>query len=608
VSLGKSIGQALSGKECFYCIDTAHTPLLSFLISLGYYFFKVDSILFYRIFSVIFILGTLYYLLKIAQFVYERKKDSFWIFIIILLFPGFFSFSVKVNLDIVALFFSSFVIYYILKKEAYWKIGLILLLVFLSKEYAVLFSGFVVFFMVISDGFQQKEVPLKKRITKAVIDLAMSFLPLLIAFVFFATISIFPYSRIIDNIAFDFIGPKYILWGEKISLLADHVRKAINFLDNSDSSHNFSGNLNTASSFKVNYQILPEKNTFINLSFFQKIVNIYKSGYGENDINIIAIPLIIIGLFSRLKKLLLNLKNKYDLVRKDLIMFLLLIIVLYFSYFVAAEDHGFRIIFPLIIPYTYFIYWAFKEIFDGNYWTNFTFAVISFIFIFIYFEVNKGNIFYGSLLSKNYLVSIFLKYKIFFNVLLYSFFSIFIIFYAKIKLERKKILLVILIIIIFLYKITPFAFEKFLVDKEYGRDYNLLLARSYLEEIETGDPIVLTNVRSYAYYYYANITKMPNVDRPDLPLIRKKPEIVYYNRLIRPNSLSRDKFDISFLCKKQVDYIFYLNDDNNRIFFPEEYIKKLNYLNSVYEYRYEKNDRFNWGIYAVNKKYCNNQI
>jgi hypothetical protein len=148
----------------------------------------------------------------------------------------------------------------------------------------------------------------------------------------------------------------------------------------------------------------------------------------------------------------------------------------------------------------------------------------------------------------------------------------------------------------------PFVFDKYLSNKEYGNDYNLMLARPYLDDIENNRYIVLTNIGNYTYYYYANSIKMPDVSRPDLPVFRKKPEIIYTNRLISTNRL-KDNMGINFICQNRISYVFYVHTDGEDML--NNYIANLPYLVPVKEYYLSESGRFNWGLYAVDNTFCN---
>lgn len=593
VALGRSFASAYD-TGCLYYIDSVHTPLSPFLISLGYYFSNIDSILFYRLISLIFSIATIYVFYKIVQIAFEKKRDAIWLFAILLFFPGFFTFAIKVNVDILALFFSAIIIYLLLKRAAYWKIGIILVLIFLSKEYVSLFSVFIIFFVILVDALKRAEASFMGRIKEVVYNFSFAFLPLLGTVIFFIAFPILPYPRMLDNVLLELFSFRYDYLGQTIK----HLLGTTPGIETSvETAYETFKNINPITQTDM-ASVAGE------LSFWGKISSIYKSNYGEIDVNILAIPLVVIGLMLRAKYLYLFFRNKYDSVRKDLIMILLFFIVSYFNYHIASQDHGFRIIIPLLISYIYFIYWTLKALFaKRNYWIKFSFMILSFIFIFIYFQVNAHPFSYNSVISKNNLVAIFLKHKVIINVVVYTLVALFMLFYSSLSFKKKHLLFAVILMLLFAYKVFPFTIDKYFSNKEYGNDYDLILARPYLEDIEKNDSIVLTNSSSYKYYYYANITKMPNVDRADLPIIRKKPEIIYQSRLISTDYLQKN-MRINFICQNAVDYVFYVHSDNSKDVL-NDYINNLPYISPVREYYLPGNNRFNWGIYKVDKNFCN---
>lgn len=589
VDLGRSFSAGYSGVECLHCIDTAHTPLLPFLISLGYYFFHIDSIVFYRLISTIFALAAIYIFYKIARVAFEKKKEAYLALFGILLFPGFITFSNKVGPDILALFFTAIVLYLLLKREKYWKISIALLLVFLSKDYTAIFPSVVIFFVIFFDAFKEKNESYLRKIKSVIFNNMIVFAPLLLAILLFVATSLLPYPRMLENLLLEVFGGGYFYVAAKIQNLF-HITGGGYALDGRNI---FSSiiQLNVADIFR-------------GATFFEKIKLIYLSSYQEGDVNILAVPLLIVGLVLRMKALYASFKNNYNLVRKDLIFILFLLVVFYFNYRVADGEHGFRIIFPLMISFLYFIYWAWKELFEKrNYWVKFSFGALAFLFIYFYFQSNKGDIAYNSVISKEGLIAIFLKYKLYFNILLYAFFAGFILLCNKIKFKLKHMFLLGLLIFTCVYKVLPFALDKYLADRSYGNDYNLILARPYLENIEKKDSIVLTNAKPYAYYYYANSTQLPNVDKPSLPIIRKKPEVIYPNRLISTDHL-KENVEINFICQNGIDYVFYVHTDDDKNIL-NGYINSLPYLMPIKEYFLPENNRFNWGLYEMNKNFCN---
>jgi hypothetical protein len=348
-------------------------------------------------------------------------------------------------------------------------------------------------------------------------------------------------------------------------------------------------------------------NLFQGTTFFEKIKLIYLSSYQEIDVNILAVPLLIVGFALRAKALYASFRNNYNLVRKDFIFILFLLVVFYFNYRVADGEHGFRIIFPLIISFLYFIYWAFKELLEKrNYWMKFFFGVLAFLSIYFYFQSNKGDIVYNSVISKEGFIAIFLKYKLYFNILLYAFFAGFILLYNKIKFEWKHVFFLGLLVFMCAYKVIPFAVDKYFANKIYGDDYNLILARPYLEEIEKKNPVVLTNAKLYAYYYYADSTQLPNISRPILPVIRKKPEVVYHPQRIILMELVGKNLESSFLCENNVDFIFYVHTNNDKTMLNSQIHNNLESVIPVKEYFLPENNRFNWGLYEIDKNFCSN--
>lgn len=584
VDLGRSIAESYDGKICLHCLDTAHTPLVPFLISLGYHFFGIDSIIFYRSIPTIFAILSIFMFYKIAVIAFEKKEESFWAFAILLFFPGFFSFANKIYLDIPALFFGSLIIYFLLKREKYWKIGISLLLVFLTKDYFAAFFSVLILFVILVDSFKSQD-KLVEKVKAAIYNCFFAFFSVFIAVILFITTMLLPYPRMLENLLIEVLGPIY--W-HFANLLHGTIPEAAVI-----------GNAKevVTSMVKLNVIYVAKEN-----AVFEKIQEIYISSYKEIDVNVLVLPLVLVGIFSRIKYFLNNFKNKYLLIRKDLIIFFLLIMILYFNYRVSSGDHGFRIILPLMLPFVYFIYWALKEILEKKeYWINFSFGILSFLFIYFYYKINESYTIYNSVISQKKIVSLFFEYKVFVNVLLYGILALFLLFYSKINIKFKSVFLVLAVLFLCLYKVSPFAIDKYFANKKYGNEYDLIFARPFLEEADKDFPIVMTNEIPYAYYYYANTKLLPNNDSPILPVIRKKPSILQKHRVIdlNINSLNSD-----YICKNYVDYVFYVNNDGDKLKLNEK-LDEFPLLKIIKEYRLPESGRYNWGIYKIDKSYCN---
>lgn len=589
VSLGRSIAAKLQGHGCLECIDTAHTPLLPFLISLGYIFLKEDSVIFYRIIPIIFTLTTIYYIYKCLKIIIKNKNTAILALLGIFLFPGFFTFVEKVNIDIISLFFTVLIIYFLLKKEKYWKISLSLIFVLLSKEYTAIFSGLIISTMIIVDSIKKNNVSFAKKIKEIIKNHIIVYLPMLIITALFLIPQILPYPRMLDNLILEIFGSVYYNFGQQLKGIINGFSN-IGSLPHNDNIFISIINTNVR-------DVLTKEN------IFQKICKIYLSSFQEGDVNIIAIPLVITGIVIRIKFLLKYFKKKYIQVRPDIIYLIFLLEIIYFNIRVASGDHGFRIVFPIIIPSIYFIYYACLHIVKiNNYYAKLIFSLSFIFFILIYQLTSNYHIESTSSLPQNNFLHWFISYKIYINSIIYLSIALYILLIGEFKNHYKYHFLALILITVCAYKILPFAIDKSLSVWRYGQDYDLIKSRPFLEKIENKNEFILTNVRPYQYYYYANSVNFPNIDKPTLPIIRKTPKEIYSDQLVLFNS-TQNIFNMNNLCKNKIDYLFYLNADNEKLPIYKK-IQDSPMFEIIKEYYLPQNNRYNWGLYLVNKKLC----
>jgi len=589
VSVGRSIAAGLQSRSCLDCIDTAHTPLLPFIISIGYIFLHEDSIIFYRIISVIFTLGTLYLFFKILNVLVINKKVALLTLFGIFLFPGFFTFVEKVNLDILSLFFTTLVIYLLVKREKYWKVALALIFVFLSKEYTVLFSALVISAIIFLDEIYRKNSSFLQKIISIVVNHLIVFLPLVMVVFLFIVPSVLPYPRMVENLFLETIGDKYFYYGQQIRVILNIP----------------SPNIGTPSNPSLITSIVSANfaNFFVKESLFEKIKQLYISCFHESDVNIIVIPLVFTGLLIRLRLIFRSVWRNYTVIRNDAIFLMFMLIILFFNYRVALDDHGFRIVFPIIIPFLYFTYHACVSIIKRNKaLTKIIFILLFVLFSILYVNTSNTPADTNGLLSNYPVVQLFSSYKVYFNLILYSAIALFILFINRLDYKYKYHALALLLAVACIYKVLPFAVDKSLSLKKYGQDYDLMYARPQLESIEKTHPKVLTNLGEYQYYYYSNSIKLPNIDRSIFPIIRRQPSEVYPDRLVLFN-LSQDTVNSRYLCQKDVDYVFYLRTDKDSSLFYQK-IQTMQLATIVLEYYHSENQRYNWGLYKVNKNLC----
>lgn len=583
-AIGKNLASSYRGESCFSCIDSFHTFLLPFLISIFNFITSIDSIIVFRLIISLFSIGSIFLLYKIFKEIF--KGAVFNSLILLLLFPGFFYFGGMFWLDNLAFFFFLLVVYFIIKNKNYWKVGFSLALMFLSKEYYIIFGGFFVFVAISYDTLiDNKEKNNLWKLRFFICNITKSFLPFFAVLLTIILFPIFPNPNLLNTFIIEFLGTFYIKIGLYIKEFLYGVPRDIKILEDT------AGLSRSLDFLTNNFIVIKENFNIILLKYFKSI-------FKEIFVNLYVLPLALCGIFIAFKEKIKNIKNN-----KKISILMLSIVFVFFLFSIrtaATGEHGFRVALIVILPFIYFIKLSIGSLLNNKrleiHWI---FFIFSFTYILVWL-IGIQKMDYNSFLSDLAISQIFIKYKFIFNLILYAF-PVIIIILNRVELETKKKILICWLFLMFSYKIIPEIANSYMVNQKYDFEYSLSFSREKMISIEKDQPIVLTNYEM-AYYYYSNSTKMPNDIRKELFTIRPKPRHIYERRILQYDSEEIFKFTKEQLCDMHVDYIFYVNNEYAR----SENNKKIKGIKGIIiKKEFFKEGEFQWGLYQFEKSSCN---
>ena len=569
-AIGNNFADAFRGQACFSCIDPYHTFLLPLVISFFNFLTGVDSIIAYRIIGSLFSIAAILLIYRLFKEIFRESR--YFPLALLLLFPGFFYFGCMVWLDNLAFFFFVLLLYLIVRKSSYWKVGIVLALLFISKDYYIIFGGTIISVVTLYDAISlPSDKKLSYRMKFFLKNIIISFSFTMATLLSIELFHFLPYPNMQGALMLTLFGETY----KNIGFFLHELLYS---------------NLITGHSQDI---IAKNAGVVINNPQFN-MAAYFESMFRETYVNLYALPLFFYGIFVWLKK------RKMVDIRNAVIMFgLVAISILFFTHTATLGLSGFRFAFISIIPIIFFIVFAMDDLLDAKRLEvrHYILILLSLVYIIMcLFGIQEGAS--KSIIYNSKLAQAFLKIKFIFNVALYVFPAV--IIFSKIKINIRKIILIGWIIVTFLYKIGPVIINNYLVNGKSSIEYNLPYARGVLSKIENSNPNILTNYER-AYYYYTDSIKMPNDIRENLPIIRPKPSIIYAQRVFELSEDNWARITSNYLCEKNIDYVFFVNDclDNGLVAKRIATIKGIYLIDEFY-----KNNNLNWIIYRFDKKNC----
>lgn len=534
-SAARSIIAGVQHKICLDCLNTEHTYLVSAIVALWQWLFKIGlfSLALVRLPIIFFSLGTIYIIWQIADKTAVEKSERSWFLWLLLLIPGFFVLSVRFLLDVPLAFGFSLLLLLLIKKSSPIFLGLVLLLILLTKEYGFFLAMPLVILAEYFDRRAENSLSLLRQLGKLAKRIAIILIPSLIAIYLLIATDFFPYPRLLETNLSEYTGPAYFTVIPTLRKLSYEQNK-LTLARKSDQQKELAA---ATTEHAQQQSMKTEEKRDLNLSsflppailsspiepevkggFWAKLWYIYKYNFSDQDLIIFSLPLFFTGLAIRLKHVLKTRKDQL-LYRNDYIFLVFTSIYLFVNWHEALNIHGFRLTVPIIIPIIYFGYFGARAIIkDNNKLAKIVFLTLFLLFLefYILFILQISD--YGSVISHFLLISLLLKYKVWIFCLIFTALVVFVCLFARIKINNKYHFLALSILFLAFLKFLPFYLESKAANQTFGYDYGLPKATSTLEYLRSNQYLIAANVHTYTLDYYSGQLNLSNVGT--MPAIR----------------------------------------------------------------------------------------
>lgn len=597
----RSFVDAAQGKIFWGDIVTEHVafvPFLSFLFNSAFHPVTVYGP---RVVIFFFSLGIMAVLYAIGKHMQLAPKERLWMLWLLLLLPGFWVFSVRIMLDIPAVFAIALIVYLLVKKAPSYQVGLGVLLLLLLKEYYVYLIVPLIMVIYITDALQIK-APWYKKIWSFIGNIIIIYLPVSVVSILLIDFNFFPYPRLLEN-SLEFIFGDIYIFGNKVILLtmqkgvhayqffsvALHnaigvdstsvisTAESILSFDTTNTLNNAAANsaAHTQNEFGSFVGSLEDKIKFAQYSgqlpigivesnvpaehhdFFQKWWLIYQYNFSEQDINIFVLPLTSIGIAISLQRIRQSFYHAYDHARTDIIFVTLLLVFLYFNYHEANNIYGFRVTLPIILSLVYFSYLGAIQLLH-HFSKRFViaFGVLSACSILLYW-ISLQQITYGSLLANASPLGILLAYKPFIFIGIFILITIGIILFPKIRFRYRYHLLACIMVVLFAIKFFPFFLDNQQSIAYYGYDYSMAKATPYLRTLTENDARIYSHIHPYKLQYYSEDSVVAHDGTyPRFRTFRVNYKNTFFYFPLDPNFITN-------LRDANIDYVFFVNTTYN---------------------------------------------
>lgn len=648
--LAKMFAEAARGEMSFSDINTEHTWLVIFLSYVYNAIMQPESIVSSRAVIFPFALGTIFLLYKIPKVIGLESKYQMWWLWLLLLIPGFWLFSVRLMLEIPAVFSLTLLLYLLLKRAPVYYVGFAILLVLMTKEYYIYLTIPFIVVVYAFDTYCARGVQWWRNILIYLGRITVAFLPAFLMAVVLIDFNWLPYPRVLETSLERIFGDIFTIANKTTLSLVQHIIDVFRQLTpeviapvttpavtdvgvteltdgvadrlaDADASIIPTTPTSIESPFPTDLFVppevgasLPDLNTkisalgidgyipdgayvppsLVDYSFWQKIWLIYKYNLSETDIHILLLPLIALGAALRLKAFKFSWKTRYTEMRTDIIFFLFLLVFLYFNYYQAPEKHGFRITIPVIVSFIYFAFYGARTLLEEfskrrAWW----FFGLSSGAIALYW-ITLQDVEYGSILAHLSQVEFILNYKPYIFIVLFVLLTLLIVFFPKIRHQLKYRWLIVLVIGLFATKHVPFYINNRLETQTYGDQYGLKEATPILVQSTRHIGRVYSNTHPYRLQYYANDFRYSNMGFT--PIVRRF-EVTF------PQLYFRFPLDEDFMynvATDQIQFVLIVNDDYDETAVTAfETIRQQYPVTFIKLAEHSKNGRLQWILYEI---------
>ncbi len=608
--LAHSFAAAQQGVLQWYNISTEHIAVLSGLVWLWQYIWPTTVFWEQRLVMIPFALGIIWLVAAIGKRVLPRDHEH-WMLWLLLLIPGFWIFSVRLMLDIPSTFAIALLLYLLIARKPSLYVGAAVVNLLLFREYYVYFMLPFVLFIYLIDACRQPG-DWWSAIVRWCLRSAAVIIPVALVTILFLDFNYLPYPRLFENSLIFIFGDIFRLLNYQVvglmTEIAHTVDPTINFWpstitsgmhDAANAAVVMGNSITQVADIHLTGQvptgIVQSQITAEAASIWNKLWLIYYYNFSEADLHVLLLPLAVLGMVVRARATWSNWAKQYLRIRADLLYFGLLAVFAYFNYHEATSVHGFRITLPVILALLYFAYWGAATLMhQPKRWQQVVFILLAVGSIAGYWATIQ-SVYYGSVLAQDAILAKLLLYKPYIFIVIFFILTILIVLYPIWQWRYKLSSLAAVIVVMFVVKLLPFAFDAYQSQQLYGYDYGLSGATAALQQVMTPTTKLCGNLHAYRSQYYAEDPIVTNDGVA--PLVRsfsqRYPQRYYYCAF-------DDQF-ASNLVESQINYVFVLNGDVHQTDYQAwEVILAANPDRFALISESTLNGRAQWALYKVN--------
>jgi hypothetical protein len=564
-SLSRSLLAGFKNEISFTDLNTEHTYLVPVIIAIFRYFFNQPE---FEIFNLrlplIFLsLINIVIIWLIANKVKQKYKlhDASWYIFMLLLIPGYFVTSVRLLIDVPLTLGITLLIYLLISNARLYWFTFALILILNLKDYGFFLVTPLLIVEILIRSLKQHR--LYQKITYFITATFIVFIPVLLIAYLLISQTVLPYPRLLESYFIQYSGSFYPIMMNTFSLIFIKFNSMISsnnirpdYYLNQIQPHLKHFHLST---YLINSPYVNESTGNI----LERLWQIYKINFSDQDLIIFIIPLFFTGFIIRLKQIKISeFFNHYDWI------FLInLMVFLYISWHQSATPHGFRFIVPATISILYFSVWGTQYLLvKKSLQSKYFFSGFFIFWLYLYLSYAKEFPKYGSQFSSIPIISSVIQYKFVIFTLIY------LVIYFNILLNRKlfqkyqSILIKSTILFLFILKIIPFYFENQILMKKFGFDNNLINLSSKLDELNLSKEIFLTNIRPCRFDFYLGIKQLPNQET--IPSFRHFDLMIPYRAFQIPDQYLANLFQLPAIKNSETHYYLWVNQHDNTDDYP----------------------------------------
>ncbi|MFA5995906.1 MAG: hypothetical protein WCW27_04775 [Patescibacteria group bacterium] len=602
--IGKAIHKSLTTQQILLSdINTEHTPLLTFLVA-GYTgLTSSNSIWELRFISIIFAVASIIIYYCIFLKIGFKKLTAIATLSLLFLITDFWIYAVRLTLVMPSVFCYSLLLYLLLNNASKIKVGITVFILFLFNEYYFYLAfGLLIVYSIFNILLPSKQSR-RARIWQAIHLILITAVPTTIMIFFLLDFNLLPYPRLLENSLKELFSDSFLLIHKQIAIWLAPVIERINisYTDIGSTITTSTPIIDKVNQISTTGNII--SNNIINSPIQERttgIINKLTYNFSDTYLHPLILVFASFGLLQRIK-FIWQQHCRLELVRTDLIMFLLTALFVFFNIQQGGTEHGFRILMPMIPGLLYFTYHGLKRTLYYKCRST-EYALLAILFIgqmaIYYYHVHDYQ--YKNVLGNISLLVKLIQYKSIIFISIFGIAFVFILLYYRLHLRYKPALLALLIIGFWGLKFIPYYQSNQLNTQYFGYEHGFSDARPYLESIK--DEKIITNLYYHKSYYLSDNIFVPNAGAA--------PTIRTFSKIYQNNNYNLgEHFESNVIPQAANDgagYVFVFQE-----FYGKEYTESLqNFLQQYQPYLTPIKvktiqNNYQWGLYRFDYELFN---